>query len=30
MTKSDQIQILNDKIKANNAQYHIDRLNGEI
>ena len=30
MTKSDQIQILNDKIKANNAQYDIDRLNGEI
>ena len=30
MTKSDQIKILNDKIKANNAQYDINRLNGEI
>ena len=30
MTKSDQIKILNDKIKANNAQYNIDRLNAEI
>ena len=30
MTKSDQIKILNDKIKANNAQYGIDRLNAEI
>ena len=30
MTKSDQIKILNDKIKANNAQYYIDRLNAEI
>ena len=30
MTKSDQIKILNDKIKANNAQYRIDRLNAEI
>ena len=30
MTKSDQIKILNDKIKANNAQYKIDRLNAEI
>ena len=30
MTKSDQIKILNDKIKANNAQYDIDRLNAEI
>ena len=28
--KSDQIKILNDKIKANNAQYKIDRLNAEI
>ena len=26
MTKSDQIKILNDKIKANNAQYDINRL----
>ena len=30
MTKSDQIKILNDKIKANNAQYKIDRLNAGI
>ena len=30
MTKSDQIKILNNKIKANNAQYDIDRLNAEI
>ena len=30
MTKSDQIKILNDKSKANNAQYKIDRLNAEI
>ena len=30
MTKSDQIKILNDKIKANNAQYDINRLNTEI
>ena len=30
MTKSDQIKILNDKIKANNAQYNINRLNTEI
>ena len=29
MTKSDQIKILNDKIKANNAQYDIDRLSAE-
>ena len=27
MTKSDQIKVLNDKIKANNAQYDINRLN---
>ena len=27
MTKSEQIKILNDKIKANNAQYDINRLN---
>ena len=30
ITKSDQIKILNDKIKTNNAQYKIDRLNTEI
>ena len=29
MTKSDQIKILNDKIKANNAKYKIDRLNAK-
>ena len=28
--KSDQIKILNDKIKANNAQYDINRLNAEV
>ena len=30
MTKSNQIKILNDKIKTNNAQYNINRLNAEI
>ena len=30
MTKSDQIKILNNKVKANNAQYDINRLNAEI
>ena len=30
MTKSDQIKILNEKIKSNNSQYNIDRLNAEI
>ena len=30
MTKSDQIKILNNKIKLNNSQYKIDRLNAEI
>ena len=30
MTKNDQIKILNNKIKANNAQYDINRLNAEI
>ena len=30
MTKSDQIKTLNDKIKANNAQYDLDRINAEI
>ena len=30
MTKSDQIKIFNDKIKANNVQYDIDRLSAEI
>ena len=30
MTKSDQIKIFNDKIKVNNAQYNINRLNAEL
>ena len=30
MTKSDQIKILNNKIKANKAQYDLDRINAEI
>ena len=30
MIKSNQIKILDDKIKANNAQYKIDRPNAEI
>ena len=30
MIKRNQIKILDDKIKANNAQYKIDRLNAEI
>ena len=30
MTRSDQIKILNNKIKANNEQYDINRLNAEI
>ena len=30
MTQRDQIKILNDKIKANNAQYDVNRLNTEI
>ena len=30
MTKSDQVKILNNKIKVNNAQYDINRLNAEI
>ena len=30
MTKNDQIKILNNKIKANKAQYDINRLNAEI
>ena len=30
MTKSDQIKILNDKFKANNAQYDLDRITAEI
>ena len=30
MTRKEQNKILNDKIKANNAQYNLDRLNAEI
>ena len=30
MTNSDQIKILNNKVKVNNAQYDINRLNAEI
>ena len=30
MIKSNQIKILDDKIKANKVQYKIDRLNAEI
>ena len=30
MTRKDQIEILDDKIKANNAQYELDRINAEI
>ena len=30
MTRKEQIKILNDKIKANNGQDHLDRINAEI
>ena len=30
MTRKDQTKILDDKIKANNAQYDLDRMNAEI
>ena len=30
MTRKQQNKILDDKIKANNAQYNLDRMNGEI
>ena len=30
MTCKDQIKILDDKIKANNVQYDLDRMNAEI
>ena len=30
MTRKDQIKILDDKIKANNAHYDLDRMNAEI
>ena len=30
MTRKEQVKILGDKIKANNAQYDLDRMNDEI
>ena len=30
MTRQEQIKILDAKIKANNAQYDLDRMNAEI
>ena len=30
MTHKDQIKILDDKIKANNVQYGLERMNAEI
>ena len=30
MTRKEQVKILHDKIKANNAQYDLDRMNAEI
>ena len=30
MARKDQIKILDDKIKANNVQYGLDRMNAEI
>ena len=30
MTRKEQNKILDDKIKANNAQYSLDRMNAEI
>ena len=30
MTKSDKIKMINNRIKANNMQYDINRLNAEI
>ena len=30
MTRENQIKILDDKIKANNVQYDLDRMNAEI
>ena len=30
MTRKEQVNILDDKIKANNAQYDLDRMNAEI
>ena len=30
MTRKEQVKILDDKIKVNNAQYDLDRMNAEI
>ena len=30
MTRKEQVKILDNKIKANNAQYDLDRMNAEI
>ena len=30
MTRKEQVKILGDKIKANNEQYNLDRMNAEI
>ena len=30
MTRTEQVKILDDKIKANNVQYNVDRMNAEI
>ena len=30
MTRKEQVKRLDDKIKANNAQYNLDRMNAEI
>ena len=30
MTRKDQIKVLDDKIKANNVQYDLDRMHAEI
>ena len=30
MTRKEQNEILHDKIKANNAQYNLDRMNAEV
>ena len=30
MTRKEQVKILDDKVKANNAQYDLDRMNAEI
>ena len=30
MTRKEQVKILDDKIKENERQYHLDRMNAEI